>query len=352
MLRLPTAAQVLTRHGDLCGEVGKTGGNLGGTANSAGLAICTSRPRLPFPWQPEGGGEWCTTDGHDGLSPRVVCTVLQRRLVVYEGTCTVGTAFGSTLLPGLQITWPLPVSAHQAIAGYISALGSEPKHVATWQREPRPTRYVFLPSKAWGPVPVADDATHAEIPLDLTNCPVWAPTAYSTFPQYSFVRKASNGTVSFRLCAPKRLVVVGGWGGYVAEFDGNSVVGCHNCMKKLFYDSWAVINHNQVYRSYHKSVGCSAIVRFGEPMEKRSGSRQGARGAKRTDNWLPERRRFIDARVKGAQTQHFSNFTYPSPNPGMSSSKVGPRRSSIRREEGLLDRQDVDGIRIEGPRSA
>ncbi|KAH9013357.1 hypothetical protein EDB85DRAFT_1899794 [Lactarius pseudohatsudake] len=242
--------------------------------------------------------------------------------------------------------WPLPVSAHQAIAGYISALGSEPKHVASvsfinssatatfgqrvvaWQREPRPTRYVFLPSKAWGPVPVADDATHAEIPLDLTNCPVWAPTAYSTFPQYSFVRKASNGTVSFRLCALKRLVVVGGWGGYVAEFDGDNVVGCHNCMKKLFYDSWAVINHNQVYRSYHKSVGCSAIVRFGEPtrMEKRSGSRQGARGAKRTDNWLPERRRFIDARVKGAQTQHFSNFTYPSPNLGMSWSKVGTQK--------------------------
>ncbi|KAH9033828.1 hypothetical protein EDB85DRAFT_2225000 [Lactarius pseudohatsudake] len=62
---------------------------------------------------------------------------------------------------------------------------------------------------------------------------------------------------------------------------------------------------------------------------------------------LPYSLPHAEHRVNRAQTQHFTSL-----HPGMSWSKVGPRRSSIRLEEGLLDCQDVDGIKIEGPRSA
>lgn len=58
----------------------------------------------------------------------------------------------------------------------------------------------------WGiedKVLVADEATHEQIPLDSTNYPVWAGTAYlppdTTF-KYSYIRKGSNGTVSHFAC--------------------------------------------------------------------------------------------------------------------------------------------------------
>jgi hypothetical protein len=50
-----------------------------------------------------------------------------------------------------------------------------------------------------GLVPVSDNATHVQIPLDPTNYPLWAATAYlpaNTAFEYSFIRKESNGTVS------------------------------------------------------------------------------------------------------------------------------------------------------------
>ncbi|KAH8991800.1 hypothetical protein EDB86DRAFT_1566754 [Lactarius hatsudake] len=52
-----------------------------------------------------------------------------------------------------------------------------------------------------------------------------------------------------------------------------------------------------------------------------------------------------------APCEESGNSTFHFAEPGSVLAEGGMRRSSIRREEGLFDRQDVDGIRIGGSRS-
>ncbi|KAI9456012.1 glycoside hydrolase [Lactarius psammicola] len=141
--------------------------------------------------------EWSTTF-MTGLPGGSYCNVIDGSSF-HEGTCT-GTAFTIDSDGGLAVT----VGAHQAIAVHTGALGtgmSEPKML-----ELVPVLFdvnatttfgenIFVVGSVLG---LGNWDPSNAVPLDPTNYPVWAATAYippNTAFQYSFILKESNGTV-------------------------------------------------------------------------------------------------------------------------------------------------------------
>ena len=93
-------------------------------------------------------------------------------------------------------------SSHLGFRRRLLTAFVEPEHLRRGQRAGARKRgsiqrgVCFLFPWVRGPVL---NTTHAQIPLDPTNYPVWAATAYlppNTAFRYSFIRKESNGTVS------------------------------------------------------------------------------------------------------------------------------------------------------------
>ncbi|KAH9054852.1 hypothetical protein EDB87DRAFT_1567972, partial [Lactarius vividus] len=118
-----------------------------------------------------------------------------------EDTCT-GTAF--TIGPDGSMS--VTVGAHQAIAVHTGALGSGTSGPKTTELRLVPVLFNVNATTTFGEnifvvgnVPGLGnlDPTNA-IPLDPTNFPLWAATAYlppNTAFHYSFIRKGPNGTV-------------------------------------------------------------------------------------------------------------------------------------------------------------
>ncbi|KAN0137509.1 Glycoside hydrolase superfamily [Lactarius tabidus] len=140
---------------------------------------------------------WNTTF-KTGLPSGSYCNVIDG-LSFYDGTCT-GSAFTISSDGSLAVT----IGVHQAIAVHTGALGSgssEPKTA-----ELLPVLFNVNATTTFGenifvvgsvPGLGNGDPSNA-IPLDPTNYPLWAATAYlppNTAFEYSFVRKESNGSV-------------------------------------------------------------------------------------------------------------------------------------------------------------
>ena len=128
---------------------------------------------------------------HTGALGRGTSELKTAELVPVLFNVKATTTFGevSLLLPRVSLPITECLCCTRTSSSWATFRGSETGI--------RPMRYVcsiFF----WVRGPVLS-TTHAQIPLDPTNYPVWAATAYlppGTAFQYSFIRKESNGTVS------------------------------------------------------------------------------------------------------------------------------------------------------------